>query len=62
MKRKKMTWAMKVALDRKGYDPKKCWCVAEDKVAWQFATKTDGVHEFAGDGKGEIMTFWIEKG
>ena len=57
MKRKKITWAMKVALDRKGYDPKKCRCIDEDNVAWLF--ETTEVNE---DGENEVITFWIAKG
>ncbi len=55
--RKKMIWKMKQALDRKGYDPKKCRCVAEDDVAWLFETT-----EINDDGTEAEVTFWIEKG
>ena len=57
MKRKKMTWAMKVKLDSNGYDPKACRCIDEDNVAWLF--ETTEVNE---DGEKEIVTFWISKG
>jgi len=56
MKRKKITWAMKVALDREGYDPRKCRCIDEDAVAWLFETT-----EINEDGESEIITFWISK-
>ena len=55
--RKKMIWKMKQALDRKGYDPKKCRCVAEDDGAWMFETT-----EINDDGTETEVTFWIEKG
>ena len=58
--RRKMTWRMKQALDRKGYDPKKCRCIGEDERAWLFETTADdGEEESAGSGS---YTFWIEKG
>ena len=56
---RKMTWRMKQALDRKGYDPKKCRCIGEDEMAWLFETTADGEEESAGSG---LYTFWIEKG
>ena len=48
---------MKQQLDRNGYDPKKCRCVAEDDVAWLFeTTETDE------NGNEAVITFWISKG
>ena len=57
MKRtKKLTWKMKVALDKKGYDPKECRFVEEDNVAWLFERT-----QIAENGEAIKETFWLTK-
>lgn len=52
MKRpKKLTYNMKKALSKAGYDPKTCRLLEEDKVAWRFLIEQDGRKE----------AIWVEK-